>query len=96
MVLNLIDGGDLDFVRAQLATYSETFAHLGLIAAPGGLDSERPRNVILIASHEPLATLEVSAADGEVVAPDRLRQLVDRGLVLDDDYAPVDQLRRAR
>ena len=28
VVLNLIDGGDLDFVVAQLATYGETFAHL--------------------------------------------------------------------
>lgn len=96
IVLNLIDGGDLEFVRAELATYAETFDHLSLIAPPGGLGFGGARNVIMVASHEPVPTPDIEPGDGELLTPEQLATLMAGALVLDDDFAPVDQLRRAR
>lgn len=96
VVLNLIDGGDLAFVRAQLATYGETFEHLGLIVPPGGDRFDGARNVIVIASHQPLTVPSVAAEDGEFATPEAVLARLGDGLVLDDDFAPVDQLRTVR
>jgi MFS family permease len=96
VVANLIDGGDLDFVRAELATYHTRFEHIGLIAPPGGLPVTGARNLILMASHRPLPEPIVDPGDGVVLDGPTVETLLDGALVLDDDYAPVDQLRRAR
>lgn len=96
IVLNLIDGGNIDFVRAELATYATRFDHLALIAPPGGLDPARARNLIMIASHEPLPVLRIDPVDGELLDAATVAELQRDAVVLDDDFAPVDQLRRAR
>ena len=97
LVANLIDGGDLDFARSELATYATVFEEVALIVPPGGLPTAgSPRNLIAIASHEPLAPLELDPADGEYLDPDQTAEFFSDALVLDDSYAPVDQLRQAR
>lgn len=96
IVLNLIDGGTIDFVRAEMATYATRFEHLALIAPPGGLDPDRARNLIMIASHRQPGEIRIDPADGVLLGDDEVRSLHAGASVLDDDFAPVDQLRRAR
>ncbi|MGF1599637.1 MAG: fused MFS/spermidine synthase [Acidimicrobiales bacterium] len=93
---NLIDGGGVDFARAELATYAVHFEHVALIVPPDGLDHGEPRNLLLIASNEPLPDIEVDPADGRLLDEEATAELVGDAEVLTDDFAPVDQLRRAR
>ena len=53
-------------------------------------------NYILVASDGSLDDLAVDEADGLVMRGDELAALVGDALVLDDDFAPVDQLRQGR
>jgi spermidine synthase len=96
VVANLIDGGDADFARAELATYATRFDHVTLIVPSGGIDGDLPRNLILIASHQPIGPLSIAPPDGRLLGEEQTAQLIGDAIVLDDDYAPVDQLRLAR
>ncbi len=97
VLVNLVDGGTVDFARAQVATYRHHFEHVVLIEPPGGLDgSGQGRNLIVVAADRPLTSLTVEPSDGLLVDADRLDRLLDGVGVLDDDFAPVDQLRRVR
>jgi MFS family permease len=96
VIANLIDGGDAGFARAELATYATLFDHVSLIVPPGGIESDAPRNLILIASHEPVGPVDVDVADGSLVSERETAELIGDAIILDDDYAPVDQLRMAR
>lgn len=71
---------------------------MAVIAPPARLLGESGGNFILTASHQPLpwADLEgrLDARGGRELAwwDDAARDFADDGIVLRDDYAPVDQL----
>jgi MFS family permease len=96
VVANLIDGGDVDFARAELATYADHFQHVSMIVPPGGIEGDVPRNLIRIASHQPLGPIEVDPGDGVLLSEQQTAELIGGAAALVDDYAPVDQLRLAQ
>ena len=90
--MNVIDGGDNGYARAQAATLSRQFDHVQVIVPAGGV-ADRPVNQILIASDRPLPRLEIDPDDGMVLDTDRaVAGYIDRADPLRDDHAPVDQL----
>lgn len=96
VMLNLVDGGDIEFAQASLATYAQHFDHVALIEPPGGTPAIGGFNFVLLASDEPIVDPQIDAADGLLVDRARTAALVADGLVLDDDFAPVDQMRQTR
>jgi MFS family permease len=101
LVMNLIDYGPRDFLRAELATLREVFEHVAVL---GPETSFAPRdepgggNVVIVASQAALdldAALEANRQrGGEAVAlaGDELDEFIGDAQVLTDDEAPVDQL----
>jgi spermidine synthase len=90
-LMNLIDGR-LRFVRAEAATLKLVFRHVAL------LRSLTATNHILVASNAPVDATEIAARVAERpidVVPftgARLDRLIGDARVLEDDFAPVDQL----
>jgi hypothetical protein len=91
-VMNVLDGGDSDFARAQIATLQERFDHVAAILPSDGVPADRAVNQVLVASDAPLPELAIDPRDGVVVRGARLRDYVGDAMVLTDDHAPVDQL----
>lgn len=102
-VANLIDYGDLAFVRAEIATLREHFEHVALSGEPRdlGLDpGVRPDggNFVVVATDRTLDTRDLQRAlDGRetgwtILDGDGLNRWIGGTIVLTDDYAPVDQL----
>lgn len=99
--MNLIDGPQLLFVRAEVATLRERFEHVAVIAPPAALRGEAGGNVVVVASHAPIdvAELDARAASwGDSPATELIADAagLDRFTAgaqpLTDDAAPVDQL----
>ncbi len=90
-VLNVIDGGDSRFARAELATLMAVFDHVQVVL-PDGEPPASPRNQILVASDRPLPSIDVDPDDGVLRDEAFVRRYVDGAAVLTDDRAPVDQL----
>jgi spermidine synthase len=93
-LMNLIDGGR-GFVRAEAATMRQVFPEVVLFELPG-----TPDNHVLVGSNVPI---DVGAVDVRAkrmrllltpVVGARLQRLIGGANVLDDDFAPVDQLVR--
>lgn len=92
-VMNVIDGDQSRFARAELATLAETFEHVAIILPPGGEVPRRAINQLLIASHRPIPTLDIDPEDGLLRTGDII-EYIDGQRPLRDDFAPVDQLAR--
>lgn len=96
--VNLIDHPPLDFVRAELATLREVFAHVVLLARAPVLAGEDGGNVVAVASRSPLDTEAIGGAlvdhglTWRVAEGGDLDAFVGDAEVLTDDHAPVDQL----
>ena len=96
--MNVIDYGDLDFVRSEAATLARVFAHVAVFAPPAYLSGEAGGNFVLVASGRPLpvAAIEatIAARGGIEVAAhgDALTAFVGDAGPLTDDFAPVDQM----
>jgi spermidine synthase len=96
--VNLIDHPPLDFVRAELATLQQVFAHVLLLARAPVLAGEDGGNVVAVASQQPLPAEAIAAALAgrqlawQVAEGDELAAFVGDAQVLTDDFAPVDQL----
>lgn len=96
--MNVIDYGQREFVRAEARTLLETFSSVALLAPETYLSGEAGGNYILAASRSPIdltAIVESVAARGGVetgITGDDLSRFIDDAVLLDDDYAPVDQL----
>jgi SAM-dependent methyltransferase len=89
--MNVLDGGDNRFARAQLATLATVFDHVAVLLTGAGGRSGLVVNQVLVASDAPLPDLAV--ADGvRILTGDDLDAYVDGAEVLTDDHAPVDQL----
>ena len=102
-VMNLIDGTDLGFVRAETKTVASRFESVAVMARPGAFDGidggpGGGGNVVIVASHEPIdtdslaAAAEASALRVRIVTGDDLAGFIGNAPFLSDDYAPVDQL----
>ena len=90
-VLNVIDGGDSAFARAELATLAAVFDHVEVIL-PDGEPPALARNQVIVASASPIPTLEIDPDDGVLRGETFVRDYVGDARVLTDDHAPVDQL----
>lgn len=95
-VMNIIDHGEFDFLRAKVATTSAVFPHTALVTLPERF--EAGGNFMIVGSKVPIAAegiAESAAAlglDVTVTTGDDLDSFVGDARVLTDDYAPVDQL----
>jgi len=93
-LLNVIDHGPRDFLRAEVATIRDVFAHVAVLERADG----RGGNHVVIASDRPLpieailARNRMRGRDDVVTAGIALDLLVADAAVLTDDRAPVDQL----
>ena len=93
-VLNVIDFGPRDFLRAEVATLIDVFPHVGILLRPEGVGG----NHVVIASHAPIdatAILAVNAARGRtdaVLVGAEVSAFAGDAAILTDDRAPVDQL----
>ncbi len=92
---NLADGAPFTFLRSQLATFQQVFAHLVLIAEPGVLRGRRFGNAVLLAAHHEFDTTELArrtAADAfpaRVARGEPLRRLIGNAApVRDEDAVP--------
>lgn len=96
--VNLIDHPPMGFVRAELATLAEVFAHVVLLAPEPVPAGEEGGNVVAVASQEPLPegaiarALAAQGSDWALAGGAELAAFVGDARVLTDDHAPVDQL----
>ncbi|MDT0268854.1 fused MFS/spermidine synthase [Streptomyces sp. DSM 44915] len=96
--VNMIDHGELAFVRAAVSTLRAEFAHVALAAEPGAFDGTGGGNFVAVASDAPFdpaawaARLTERGAGWRVVTGAELADWVGDAEVLTDDFAPVDQL----
>ena len=100
-VMNVIDYGPRDFMRAMAATLGQAFDHVAIIGpaerfAPTG--SSRGGNVVMLASDRPLPLEKVEEANRQRGGQDvlltgaELAEFTESARILRDDHAPVDQL----
>ncbi|MFI7009304.1 spermidine synthase [Streptomyces sp. NPDC050145] len=92
---NLADGAPFAFLRSQLATFAEVFAHLAVIAEPAVLRGRRFGNAVLIASQEEIDVAELARRTARDAFPARvehgpgLRRFIgDARPVTDADAVP--------
>jgi spermidine synthase len=100
--INVLDYGPRDFLRAELATIMDVFAHVAVLGDPGDFAGREVRglggNFVVLASDDPLPLDEVEAANrgraevDELLTGDDLEAFVGDAQILVDDHAPVDQL----
>jgi len=88
-LLNVIDFGDLDLVRAEAATLLGVFADVRLVARPGPAGG----NLVLIASPRRLPAAVASRSRGaRTLDRAAVGRFAGDAAALTDDDAPVDQL----
>jgi spermidine synthase len=97
--MNVIDYGNLVFVRSEAATLVEVFPEVALFAPPDYLNgSGAGGNYIFVASDGPIDMQGVTAAirdRGGIeigIEGERLIEFIGDAGSLTDDYAPVDQM----
>jgi spermidine synthase len=100
-VMNVIDYGPRDFMRAMVATLAEEFEHVAVAGPPerfAPTGRARGGNVVMLASDEPLPLEAFEEANRRrggqdvVLAGTDLDRFAEKAPVLRDDHAPVDQL----
>ncbi|MCL1588463.1 MAG: fused MFS/spermidine synthase [Actinomycetia bacterium] len=94
-VMNTIDHPPTRFARGELATITEVFPHVAVVAPQAYLDLERGGNFILVGSLQPIDadSIEALVPDGEIVlVGNAARAWFGDAKPLTDDFAPVDQL----
>lgn len=91
-IMNVIDGDESRFARAQLATIRQHFGELAVIAPEDGIPSFAV-NQVFLASRVELPEVEIEPADGILFDGDAIDAFIgDDPLILTDDFAPADQL----
>jgi spermidine synthase len=95
-IMNLIDHGTFDFLRAELATAQQVFPHVAVVTLPERFDIGG--NFMLVASKRPIPGDRIIAEALELgldvtsLAGTGLTAFIDGASMLTDDFAPVDQL----
>lgn len=95
-VVNLIDGPDMAFVRSMTRTLLSIWSEVSVLTVDDRLI--RGGNVVLAASHSPFDTARLVELGGgrglrlSVLSGGEARSFAGEGVVLTDDFAPVDQL----
>lgn len=93
--MNVIDYGDLDFVRSETATLMDVFDHVAVFAPPHYLAGDGGGNFVLAASHAPIPVERIEeaiAARNGMETAASLDEFVGDARPLTDDHAPVDQM----
>lgn len=93
--INIIDYGDLDFVRSEAATLAAVFQHGAVIAPPDYLDGRTGGNFVLVGTDRPVDTGALEAAITRRGGVEEVADLVafaGEARALVDDFAPVDQM----
>jgi spermidine synthase len=104
-MVNMIDGGRADFLRAYIHTLRQTFRHVYVAPSVTGWRQTARTTFVLIASDTPLdlaALSKIDAGDGEALLGRQLLSQAEvdallaegRAATLTDQYAPVDQMLR--
>ncbi|MFF0886756.1 fused MFS/spermidine synthase [Streptomyces sp. NPDC001046] len=102
-VANLIDHGDMDFARAEVATLAGTFDHVAVAGEPadiglGPAAGAKGGNLVVLASDRPVdlravrRELDARRTGWRVTSGDALDSWTGTAARLTDDHAPVDQL----
>ena len=97
-VMNIIDYNHRRFVRSGARTLREIFAHVAVFAPLSYIDGDGGGNYVLVASQQPIDMTGIEAAlaarGGVEIGIDgnRLTEFIGDGIVLTDDFAPVDQM----
>jgi spermidine synthase len=102
-MVNIVDGGQADFLRAYTHTLGHTFDHIYLAPTADSWREVSRSTFVLIATDTALdlsALPDISAADGEPLLAEQLfseqelAQFLANGqrVMLTDRYAPVDQM----
>lgn len=93
--MNVIDYGDLDFVRSETATLQQVFEHVAVFAPPRYVAGEAGGNFVLVGSDSPIPGEDIQRAidarGGTEIAAD-VDEFIGDARPLTDDYAPVDQM----
>ncbi len=95
-LINVIDYGDLDFVRSEAATFDAVFEYGAAIAPPDYLAREAGGNFVLVGSDRPIdfdalrQSIEERSGVEEVTGD--LAAFAGGAPLLRDDFAPVDQM----
>lgn len=97
-VMNIIDFGPLNFVRAEVATLRSVFSDVLVLSRPPSAGGVVGGNVVVVAAKAPVDVERVGAAV-RARQPNSLLQsgaevatFADGAQVLTDDFAPVDRL----
>ena len=97
-VINIIDGGERRFVRAEARTLLEVFSEVILLAPQTYVSGDSGGNYILAASNEDLDVEDIATRIAErggvetIYSGQDLVEFIDGAPVLTDDFAPVDQM----
>ena len=91
-VMNVIDRGGLDFVRAEVATLVEVFPSVQIIVPPADASGRGSSNFLIVGSRSQIPRLVVPAEDGIVLTESETIDFFGDAEPLRDDFAPVDQL----
>ncbi|MEW5960356.1 MAG: fused MFS/spermidine synthase [Chloroflexota bacterium] len=102
-MVNIVDGGPTDFLRAYTYTLGHTFDHVYLAPTSDNWRQVSRTTFVLIAAAAPLdltALRSISAGDGDpllkrqLFSASELEQFLAEGqlVMLTDQYAPVDQM----
>ncbi len=92
-LMNLIDGGDSGFARAQLATLADHFDHLAVIVPE--TPNVSPYNQIVVASDEPFGPFALAEETGVLVEGEELVTYIGDAAILTDNFAPAEQLKQS-
>lgn len=98
IVSNVIDNGPRRLLAAEARTLAAVVPHTALLARPEQLAAGGGGNFILVGAHQPVPAEAVDANAARLGEPSRAltgaayREISQAGILLRDDFAPVDQL----
>ncbi|HXV72116.1 MAG TPA: fused MFS/spermidine synthase [Acidimicrobiia bacterium] len=97
-VMNVIDYGNLEFVRSQALTLRQVFPEVALFAPDSYLAGETGGNFILVAANDEIGVGRIEERIASRGGSERgiqdteLTRFIGEAQVLTDDFAPVDQM----
>ncbi len=92
-VMNLIDGNTNRFGRAQMKTLALHFEHVGVFVPVEEGQSDRRRNLIIVASDAPFPDFDLVPGTGRPLFGQDAEDFVGDAIILTDDFAPAEQIK---